>query len=494
MKNRTAIYCRLSREDEKNSISTSIKNQQDFLIEYLKKNNFKLFKTYIDDGYSGGNFERPGFKSLIEDIKNNNIDIVLVKDLSRLGRNYLEVGYYTEDFFPSHNIRFIAVNDNYDSLNGEDDITPFKNIINQWYLKDISKKVKSVHEIRMKKGILPKGNFIPLFGYQYDDTNERVIDPNSAKVVKKVFELYNNGYSPKRIKEEMIKNKMTTPSYYNFLKYNYNCEYWMYAEDDKKYDWNSQVINRIVSNKEYTGILELKKRQTISYKTHKRRLSKEEEKYIFIDRFPAIISLDTWEKAKTIKKSKIHTSKYKDDILNNLVYCGNCYNALSYIKSGNNLYLGCRRKNCSHHTRINYRTIFDILLKEAKNKLQSLISNKDLETEYKKHYASIGIEVENLKLRNKRIETSLLRLQKEYIDENISSDIFNKLTTSYLNEINKNKKILQEKDEKKEFDLFYLFIKHEITDNKLIKFFIDRVEVYDDEFKKKVKIYFNKSL
>ena len=158
--------------------------------------------VHIYDGYSGGNFERPGFKSLIEDIKNNNIDIVLVKDLSRLGRNYLEVGYYTEDFFPSHNIRFIAVNDNYDSLNGEDDITPFKNIINQWYLKDISKKVKSVHEIRMKKGILPKGNFIPLFGYQYDDTNERVIDPNSAKVVKKVFELYNNGYSQKRIRRK----------------------------------------------------------------------------------------------------------------------------------------------------------------------------------------------------------------------------------------------------------------------------------------------------
>lgn len=494
MKNRTAIYCRLSKEDEKNSISTSIKNQQVFLLEYLKKNDFMLFKIYIDDGYSGGNFERPGFKDLIEDIKKDKIDIVVVKDLSRLGRNYLEVGYYTEDFFPSHNIRFIAVNDNYDSLNGEDDITPFKNIINQWYLKDISKKVKSVHEARMKKGYLPKGNFIPLFGYQYNKMNERVIDPNASMVVKKVFELYNKGYSPKRIKEEMIENKIPTPSYYNYLKYNYNCEYWINVEENKKYDWNSQVINRIVSNKEYTGILELNKRQTISYKTHKRRLSQENEKYVFINRFPPIISLDTWEKAKLIRENKIHTLEYKNDIFNNLIFCGNCHKALSYVKSGNNLYLVCRRKECSKHARINYKTIFEILINETRENFENVLNNKNLEIEFEKYFTKNTIEFEKLRLRNKKIETSLIRLNQEYIDGNISSDLFNKLNNNYLTEINKNNELLTNKKEIKDFDSFYCFIKNQIEVNQLIRFFIDRVEVSVTKISKNIKIYFNKFL
>ena len=436
IKNKTAIYCRLSKEDERNSSSTSIINQQEFLIEYAKKHNYNLINIYIDDGYSGGNFERPGFRKLIKDIESKKIDTILVKDLSRLGRNYLEVGNYIENYFPINNVRLIAVNDNFDSNNGEDDFSPFKNIINQWYLKDISKKVKSVHELRMKKGFLPKGEFIPLFGYMYNEFNERIIDPISSKVVKKVFELYNKGLSTNKIKEELIKNRMVTPSYYNYEKYNYNFTKYMDSDKNKKYAWNAQAINRIISNIEYTGELILKKKVTISYKTHKRRLSKDEEKYVFKNRFIPIIDIDTWQHAEKIRKSKIHSKKYEDDIFHNLVFCGGCKKALSYVKSSNNLYLVCRRK-CSYPNRINYSVLLDIVAREIKYFFQIILNNDMLEKYYKKINNNENKDLEHLIIRNKTIEKAIEKLYYEYLENKVSIELFTKINNSYLKELTK---------------------------------------------------------
>ena len=146
-----AIYCRLSREDGDSVESSSIKTQKDILSQYVNENNWNIYKYYVDDGYSGGNFNRPAFKELIEDIEDNKINILLTKDLSRLGRNYIEAGYYTEEYFPSKNVRYIAVNDNYDSLKEDNDLTPFKNIINQWYLKDLSKKIRTALSTMQKQ-------------------------------------------------------------------------------------------------------------------------------------------------------------------------------------------------------------------------------------------------------------------------------------------------------------------------------------------------------
>lgn len=491
MKNKTAIYCRLSREDEKNIVSSSIINQEMLLREYIKKHNFSLYKVYTDDGYSGGNFNRPGFKRMIDDINDKKIDIVLVKDLSRLGRNYLEVGYYTEEFFPSKQIRFIAVNDNYDSFQGEDDITPFKNIINQWYLKDISNKVKAVHEARMKKGNLPKGKFIPLFGYQYNESNERVIDPTSSMVVKKVFELYNQGYSTNKIKEELIKHRMTTPSFYNYTKYCYNSEYWRFVSEDKKYDWSSQVINRIISNIEYTGTLELKKRQTISYKTHQRKVSSDEEKYVFNNRFPAIIDIGTYNKALQIRKGKTHSKKYENDCLHNLVFCTKCHKALSIIKSNNIKYLVCRRKGCK--TRINYNTLLEILEKEVKKYYYDLIKNTNIQEKFNRYYYHNLNDIKDLELRNNRIEELIYKLHQEYLENNISKNIFDKLITNYQQELLDNNSLLAAKKEVNEFKNFEVFLKNELGINQLIKIFIDKVLIKGEKKIKNLIIFYYKS-
>ena len=164
--NNVAIYCRLSREDNSDNESSSIKNQKSMLSDYAVNKGWNIFNVYVDDGYSGGNFNRPAFKQLISDVEDGHVNIILTKDLSRLGRNYIEQGYYLEDYFPSKKVRFIAVNDNYDSINGEDDIAPFKSIFNQYYLKDISRKIKSANLTRIKKGKLPNNNLVQYSFFQ----------------------------------------------------------------------------------------------------------------------------------------------------------------------------------------------------------------------------------------------------------------------------------------------------------------------------------------
>ena len=185
------IYARLSREDDKLGVSESIDNQINFLKNYAQKQNLTIYKTYIDDGYTGTNFDRPGFKNLISDIENKKIDTVITKDLSRLGRDYIDTGYYIEKYFPMKKIRYIAVNDGIDTIddmNANNDITPFKAVINDMYAKDISKKVKSA---LMTKAISGKNikPFAP-YGYKKIDNNKLVIDERVAENVRTIFELY----------------------------------------------------------------------------------------------------------------------------------------------------------------------------------------------------------------------------------------------------------------------------------------------------------------
>ena len=171
--NRVAIYCRLSRDDGNVDESQSIQSQKAILTEYAIKNNFVIHDIYIDDGYSGTDFNRPSFLRMLEDIEHNKINIVITKDLSRLGRNYIQTGYYTEDYFPKHNVRYIAINDSFDTEKEETtDFAPFKNIINEWYAKDISKKIRFTLDNKAKNGEA-KNTVFPIFGYTYNESYER---------------------------------------------------------------------------------------------------------------------------------------------------------------------------------------------------------------------------------------------------------------------------------------------------------------------------------
>ena len=199
-----AIYCRLSREDGDNIESSSIASQKKYLTEYATKNGYKIFDTYIDDGYSGTDFDRPDFKRMISDVEKGFIDAVIVKDLSRLGRNYLKSGYYLEEYFPQKNVKFIAINDAYDSSVGDNEFAPFKNIMNEWYAKDISKKITTTHRLHQEKGIIPTGK-LPLYGYTYDKDRRRIPDIETAGVVKFIYEQYIQGKTIGSIAEELTK-------------------------------------------------------------------------------------------------------------------------------------------------------------------------------------------------------------------------------------------------------------------------------------------------
>ena len=190
----TAIYCRLSRDDEVGGESMSIQNQKTYLSQYAKNNGFSDYVFYVDDGFSGTNFERPDFKRMIQDIEIGKIGTVIVKDLSRLGREYLQTGYYTEIFFPQNDVRFIAVNDGVDSDNGDNEFAPFKNIINEWYAKDCSRKIKTALHTKARNGGLIMGK--APFGYDKAEGNVHRLVPNeNAEVVKLMFQLALEGVS-----------------------------------------------------------------------------------------------------------------------------------------------------------------------------------------------------------------------------------------------------------------------------------------------------------
>ena len=214
----TALYERLSRDDEQAGESNSIQNQKKYLEEYARQHGLRNIRHFYDDGYSGTNFNRPGFAALLEEVEAGRVETLMVKDLSRFGRNYLQVGYYTEILFPKKGVRFIAINNNVDSATPQDnDFTPFLNIMNEWYAKDTSNKIKAIFKSRMKDGMRCSGS-IP-YGYKRkpDDKQTLIVDEPAAEVVRKIFRLVCQGNSTTAIAEMLTADKVLIPSAYAAL-------------------------------------------------------------------------------------------------------------------------------------------------------------------------------------------------------------------------------------------------------------------------------------
>ena len=248
----TALYCRLSKDDGTNNESMSISTQKTMLKEYAKRNGFLNCRFYVDDGYSGTNYDRPAFQQLIEDIRNGEVATLITKDLSRLGRNYLETGTYIEVFFPNHNVRYIAINDGVDSIdNTQMDITPFRNIINEMYAKDTSRKIKSALRTRRLQGKYMATT--PPFGYRKDenDHNHLVIDEVTAPVVELIFSIAEEGVGLHTICNRLRQAKVMKPSFYK------NELFERFNDEEKMYDWDTAYVSKILhcSNTEVHKVL-----------------------------------------------------------------------------------------------------------------------------------------------------------------------------------------------------------------------------------------------
>lgn len=332
----TALYCRLSRDDGTESESNSIGNQKKLLSQKAKEMGLTDTKYYVDDGYTGTNFNRPGFQQLIDDIEIGLVSAVMVKDLSRLGRDYVSVGNYTNSYFPEHNIRFIAVNDAIDSDEGESEIAPFKNILNEMYARDISKKIRSSHRLR---GSMGEPLSQPPYGYMKSPENKKkwIIDPEAATVVKSIFKMCLDGKGNETIARELQESEVLIPmAYWRSKGLNRGGK----KTQTNPYKWCKTTIQKILSQQEYCGDIINFKTYSKSFKNKTRYENSKENWAVFKNVNEPIIDRETFETVqKFISKTKRRAPKKENgerSIFNGLIYCGDCHSKMRYHTSTSN--------------------------------------------------------------------------------------------------------------------------------------------------------------
>ncbi|MCD8180823.1 MAG: recombinase family protein, partial [Firmicutes bacterium] len=326
-----ALYERLSRDDEMKGESNSIVNQKAYLEEYAKAHGIKNYRHFTDDGYSGINFERPGFQAMIAAVESGEVDVVCVKDLSRFGRNYLKVGFYTEMLFPEKGVRFIAINNGVDSaVQTDNDFTPFLNIMNEWYAKDTSNKIRAVFRSRMQNGKRCSGA-IP-YGYMRDpqDKNHLLIDEEAANVVRRIYQMVIGGMSLKAISDKLTEDKVLIPSAYMEQCQNGNVS--RNHSYHNPYRWNSTALAYILERQEYMGHTVLGKTVCENFKTKKRRKATPDELMIFHNTHEAIIDEETWHTAQRVRKKGTRrlSDGTKSHRMAGMVFCADCGAKLSY--------------------------------------------------------------------------------------------------------------------------------------------------------------------
>ena len=326
----TALYERLSRDDEMQGESNSIVNQKRYLEEYAQAQGFKNIRHFTDDGYSGTNFKRPGFQKMIAAIEAGEIDVVCVKDLSRFGRDYLKVGFYTEIMFPEKGVRFIAINNSVDSANPtENNFTPFLKIMNEWYAKDTSNKIRAIFRSRMQDGKRCSGA-IP-YGYRRDpeDKNHLLIDEEAAKVVRRIYQMVIDGMGSQAIANQLTADNVLIPSAY--LEQSEHGESRNHSYHDPC-RWNCTAVSYILDKQEYMGHTVLGKTICENFKTKKRRKARPDELIIFENTHEPIIDAETWhlvQKLRRRTRRKLANGSYSHR-LSGLVYCADCGKRLSY--------------------------------------------------------------------------------------------------------------------------------------------------------------------
>ena len=320
----TALYERLSRDDDLNGESNSITNQKKYLEDYARRNGFTNIRHFTDDGFSGVNFNRPSFQELIKEVEAGNVATIIVKDMSRLGRNYLQVGFYTEVLFPQKDVRFLAINNSIDSNNASDnDFAPFLNIMNEWYAKDTSNKIKAVFDARMKDGKRCSGS-IP-YGYNRLATDKQtlVVDPVASEVVKRIFLLANEGKSPRAIAELLTEEKVLIPAAH---AKEYHPEQYNGTKFSDPYTWGMSTIRAILSRQEYLGHTVLRKSVSTNFKLHKRKNTDEDEQYVFYNTHEPIISQELWDSVQKRKKRANRTAARgtHSNRLSGYLFCADC--------------------------------------------------------------------------------------------------------------------------------------------------------------------------
>ena len=519
-----ALYCRLSRDDNMDSESNSIQNQRKILQKAAKDKGYTDTVFFVDDGITGTTMKRPGFQKMLTAIEAGYISAVFVKDLSRLGRNYIEVGKLTEEFFPLHDIRLVAVSDGVDSDEGEDDFTPFKNIMNEYYAKDISKKRRIVNKMKGNAGV-PLSP--PPYGYikNPDDPRFWVIEQEAAEVVRRIYRMALEGYGLAEIAARLAADGVVNPTYYWRSRGTSRGGSKSTVEPTK---WGHTTVKKILTLQEYCGDVINFKSYSKSYKMKKRIENPEENRAIFLNVHEAIIDRQTWEKVQALQKGtrrKKPTVTQEPSVFSGLLKCPECGGNLNFHFNQNNhdiKFFSCQNHNsgyrkCSktHYIRLDF--LEQVVLYEVK-RLACFAS--EYENDFIK--AMIGRsakvaentalrkqrELDTLTARDRELDMLFERLYEDNVAGKIDDARFAKMSKRYEQEQGENAKKIKalrlelKKDEGKRMDIDdFLETVRRYTDattitKRMVAELIDHIEVYhaekqDGVTNQRVVIYYN---
>ncbi len=445
----TALYCRLSQEDENKGDSNSIQNQRAILEKYAKDNGFENIQIFIDDGYSGVSFNRPDFQRLLEMMEQGKVSTLITKDLSRLGRNYIEVGNYTEMLFPRWNVRYIAVNDNYDSLYSEgNEFAPFKNLFNEWFARDTSKKIRAVVKAKAERGERVSTQ-IP-YGYKKDPDvkGHLLIDEETAPIVRRIFELCAQGMGPTNIGNVLRDEKIFKPT---IRRYHEQGIYGTVTDTDKPYGWTAETIGRILKNEVYLGHTINCRTRVISYKDKRQVDVPKSEQYRFENTHEAIIDQETWDAVQKVREGKRRRNNMGElDKYSGLLYCSDCGSKLYFVRgksikpSDYNFICSRYRKHigeqlCTAH-RIREVALDEIILEEirrityyARTKTREFVEfiNKKSSSENRRELTAKTNELSKLEKRNTELNALFKRLYEDNVLGKITNEQFRMLSDGY---------------------------------------------------------------
>ena len=514
-----AIYCRLSKDDDMHGGGTSISNQRAMIEKHCKENGYRVVDCYIDDGISGTTFERPGFLKMIEQIEQGKINMVIVKDLSRIGRDYLKTGYYTEVYFPENKVRFIAINDGIDSLNRENDIAPFRNILNEMYAKDISRKIKSAFKVKIARGD-HQGAFAP-YGYKKDPNKvgRLLIDEESAKTVRLIFSLSKQGYGSMRIRGELVKQKILIPSaYLNSINPKYFAKIYEKARENQYYAWSITSVERILYNEVYIGNMVHYKELQVSFKDKRRQVQPKENWQITENTHEAIIDRETWDLIQDRISNRTRCSKVKTNanIFARIVRCADCKTGMwltapqidnktkrrterRYFQCSKNRQFGnniCTIHNASY--KLIYKTVLNDIVKYANLAFNNEQIIFDLFADEKSKYIVNQLEKNKMSSlifedRLKEISVLLKKLFEENAFGRLENENYNEMFAAYQVEQNDIKKQLYnfKKQENIHDEIYNNSIKWigmikryvDITEltQEIVNELIEKIEVYESE-------------
>ena len=519
-----ALYCRLSRDDNMDSESNSIQNQRKILQKAAKDKGYTDTVFFVDDGITGTTMKRPGFQKMLTAIEAGYISAVFVKDLSRLGRNYIEVGKLTEEFFPLHDIRLVAVSDGVDSDEGEDDFTPFKNIMNEYYAKDISKKRRIVNKMKGNAGV-PLSP--PPYGYikNPDDPRFWVVEPEAAEVVRRIYRMALEGYGLAETAAQLAADGVVNPTYYWRSRGTSRGGSKSTVEPTK---WGHTTVKKILTLQEYCGDVINFKSYSKSYKMKKRIENPEENRAIFLNVHEAIIDRQTWEKVQALQKGtrrKKNTVTQEPSVFSGLLKCPECGGNLNFHFNQNNhdiKFFSCQNHNsgyrkCSktHYIRLDF--LEQVVLYEVK-RLACFAS--EYENDFIKvmigHSAKVAEnaalrkqrELDALTARDRELDMLFERLYEDNVAGKIDDARFAKMSKRYEQEQGENAKKIKalrlelKKDESKRMDIDdFLETVRRYTDattitKRMVAELIDHIEVYHAEKQdgvnnQRVVIYYN---